>query len=80
MNWQSIDIAPKDRPILVCDHEEHSLPPPVDEVYITSWIEDVYTYQGGKGGPSGWFSGRYYDNWGDQPEMDRPKHWKEIDI
>jgi len=69
-NWQPIETAPKDgTKILV--HQ-------AGDTYITAWIEDVYTAQGGKGGPSGWFSGRYDDNWGDRPSFDHPTHWMRI--
>lgn len=63
--------APKDRKILVKNGED-------GEPFITSWIDDVYTVQGGSGGQAGWFSGRYSDRWGDSPIMDTFTHWMDL--
>jgi hypothetical protein len=48
------------------------------DIYIGWWTDDVYTHQSGSGGPSGWFSGKYRDNWGDYPVMERPVFWQKI--
>ena len=77
--WQSIEetlaLNPNEikdgREILVFD--EIGSPP-----YVTRWYDDVYTVQCGHGGPCGWFSGNYRDNWGDYPIMDQPKYWMEL--
>lgn len=71
--YKSIETAPKDGTRILVDEGDN-------EPYITSWINDVYTAQGGKGGPSGWFSYRYSDHWGDRPEFDEPKFWIEIPL
>jgi hypothetical protein len=74
--WKSIEKS-NDRSI----YDGHDILA-VDDIgetpYITSWCKDVYSVQGGTGGPSGWFSGRYSDHWGDYPIMDEPKYYMEI--
>ena len=69
--YQDISTAPKDREILVVDA-------PGDDPYITKWWDDVWTNQGGRGGPAGWFSGKYCDPWGDYSIMDNPVRWTEV--
>ena len=66
---QPIDSAPKDgTKILAWDADD-------SEPYITSWTDDAWKAQGGSGGPSGWFHGKYRDRWGDYPLIDRPVTW-----
>lgn len=72
-DWRDIESAPRDGTrILVCDAGDDP------DSYITAWSDDVYTFQGGKGGPRGWFSGSYADHWGDRPTLDNPKFWQPL--
>ncbi len=70
MYWRKMDTAPRDSTrILVCDSID-------DTPYIAWWTDDVYAENGGKGGPCGWFSGRYSN--GDRPEMENPAIWMSL--
>lgn len=67
--WQPIETAPKDgTKILAYD----------EGIILTAWTNDANEYQGGRGGPAGWFSGQYRDHWGDYPVLDTPTHWMPI--
>lgn len=72
--WKDISTAPKDGTLILVKDGVDA----IYEVYLAVWTDDVYTFQGGKGGPSGWFSHNYYDRWGDQPQMECPLLWAEI--
>lgn len=77
MTWQTMDTAPRDGTRILAKGLD-AFNRLDDHVYITSWTNDVYAVQGGRGGPSGWFSGNYGDHWGDDPIMDKPVLWMEL--
>ncbi len=72
MMWQPIETAPHDVDVRILIKDADGW------VRIGWWTNDVYTYQGGRGGPAGWFAGEYDDNWGDRPRMCHPVKWMPI--
>jgi hypothetical protein len=62
-DWSPSETAPRDGSRILARNGD-------GEPFITAWVDDVWTVQGGSGGPSGWFSGRYRDHWGDNPILD----------
>ena len=71
--WKHISTAPRDGTRILADDGD-------GEPYITAWTDDAYKAQSGSGGPSGWFSGKYRDHWGDDPILDHPIVWTEVPI